>query len=192
MVLASIPRVQAVPDDAGNYIYGFRKDNQFSLNLAINRQRWQVADQQDFSSIGFALQLSYRFQLPIRGNIGYFLGTSCAFNYLIADRQFYSLSLPGATVGLVWYIDPRWQLLVNGEIFLERMPGNFPTANKDHSYSLESLRIAVTIERYWSLTLAYNFAIDATIAGQRLTHAPSPSVTNYGLRTLFGVSYHLL
>lgn len=181
-----------MPDDAGNYIYGFRKDNQFSLNLAVSRHRWQVADQQDFTSVGFVLQFSYRFQLPIRGNVGYFLGTSCAFNYLIADRQFYSLSLPGATVGLVWFIDPRWELLVNGEIFLERIAGNFPKANKDHSYSLESLRIALTIERYWSLTLAYNFAIDATIAGQRLTHAPSSSVTSYGLRTLFGVSYHLL
>ena len=181
-----------MPDDAGNYIYGFRKNNQFSLNLAFNRHRWQTTDQQDFTSTGFAFQFSYRFQLPIRGNFGYFLGTSCAFNYQIADRQFYSLSLPGATVGLVWFVDPRWQILANGEIFLERIPGNFPKTNDNHGFSLEALRVALTIERYWSLTLAYNFTIDATIAGQRLTHAPSPSVTSYGLRTLFGVSYHLL
>lgn len=186
-------------DDASKYIYGFRKDNQFSLILGFSGSKWRLPHNNTLAAPGISLQFLYRFHLQLHRKLGYFLGTSFGLNYFFPTqhRSFHSWSLPGAAAGLVWYADPRWQFLLIAEVFLERLP-RLPAADTDlHGISLEAGRGGLLIEHFFSLDKAVNFGINISAAmhnmGRDEGALAAIKVQKSTLwRCTLGFSYHLL
>lgn len=186
-------------DDASKYIYGFRKDNQFSLILGFSDPKWQFFQDSTFTAPSVSLQFLYRFHLQIYRGIGYFLGTSFGLNYFLPTQRsnFYSWSLPGAAAGLVWYANHEWQLLLTAELFLEHLP-HLPTAGSDlHGISLEAGRVGLLVEHFFTLDKAVNFGIGISTAIHNMKRDMG-GITAVKLqktvlwRCALGFSYHLL
>lgn len=184
-------------DDASKYIYGFRKDNQFSLLLSFAAREWQLQAEDKFNDRSVAMHFIYRFQLQLAKNFGYYLGTRLGFSqsFPVSRRNFYTLLMPGAVFGLVWYIDPRWQALLGVEIFLERVP-HLPLHDGWLSdFSFASYAGVLTLEHYFSLNTAVIAAISLDMLQHRLQRKHNKRVADMqrqGVRVGLGVNYHLL
>ena len=184
-------------DDASKYIYGFRKDNQFSLLFSFATHEWQLRGEDEFRDRSIATHFVYRFQLPLAKNFGYYLGTRFGFRYSFpaTRRNFYALLLPGAAAGIVWYANARWQALLGMEIFLERVPHLPSQEGLLPGFSLATYAGVVTVEHYVNL----NTAVTAVVAIDTLRHrlqrkhnAKVADLQRRGLRVSLGVNYHLL
>ena len=184
-------------DDVSKYIYGFRKDNQFSLLLSFSTREWHLRQDDTFNDRNLALHFVYRFQLQLAQHFGYYLGTRLGFRYSFASKRhnFYALLLPGAAAGFIWYADAQWQTLLGMEIFLERVP-RLPTLEGDApDLSLAAYAAVLTVEHYFTLNTAAvgSIAIDIVRHGlQRRDHTNIANLRRQGVRMAFGVNYHLL
>lgn len=184
-------------DDASKYIYGFRKDNQFSLRLSFASHAWQLQGEDEFKARSIALHFVYRFQLQLAKSWGYYLGTRLGFRYSFpaSRRNFYTLLLPGAVAGIVWYIDARWQALLGMEIFLERVPHLPSQDGLLPGFSLSSYAGVLALERYFTLNTAVVAAVAIDLLQHRLLRRHSERVADLqrqGVRVSLGVNYHLL
>ena len=95
----------------------------------------------------------YRFQLQLVKNLGYYLGTRLGFRQSLPAkrRNFYTLLMPGAAFGLVWYVNARWQALLGMEIFLERVPYLPAQDGLLPDLSLASYASVLSVEHYFAL-----------------------------------------
>ena len=184
-------------DDASKYIYGFRKDNQFSLLFSFATHEWQLQAEDEFRDRSVAAHFVYRFQLQLVKNFGYYLGTRLGFRYSfpVSRRNFYSLLMPGVVAGIVWYVDARWQALLGMEIFLERVPHLPAQEGLLSGFSLATYAGVLAVEHYFTL----NTAVAATVAIDTLRHSLQRKYSKRvadlhrrGLRVSLGVNYHLL
>ena len=181
-------------DSAGKYIYGFRKNKQFSAKIDVARHRWEY-NEDSYLSTAASVRALFRFHLQFHKNLGYLVGTSAGFDYYFPDNKersgFYALALPSVTAGLVWYVSPEWQLLLTAEAYLHYLPKLSTTEHIANAVILESARVDAMIERFFSLNAAANlgFAFDATrISIKREIQQFKRS----GWRVSIGFTYHLL
>ena len=184
-------------DDASKYIYGFRKDNQFSLLLSFATHEWELQEEDEFRDRSVAAHFVYRFQLQLAKSLGYYLGTRLGFRYSFpaSRRSFYTLLLPGAAAGLIWYIDARWQALLGMEIFLERVPHLPSQEGLLPGFSFSSYAGVLTLERYFTLNTAVVAAMAIDVLQHRLQrkhHERVAGLRRQGVRVSLGVNYHLL
>ena len=184
-------------DDVSKYIYGFRKDNQFSLLLSFSTREWHLRQDDSFNDRNLAVHFVYRFQLQLTKHFGYYLGTRLGLRYSFPAkrRNFHSLLLPGAAAGFIWYANAQWQTLLGMEAFLERVP-RLPTPTGDApDLSLASYAAVLTLEHYFSLNTAAVAAIAIDLVRhelQRRDHAKIADLRRQGMRVALGVNYHLL
>ena len=61
---------------------------------------------------------------------------------------------PGATAGIVWYVDASWQALLGMEIFLERVPHLPSQEGLLPGFSLASYAGVLAVEHYFTLNTA--------------------------------------
>ena len=184
-------------DDASKYIYGFRKDNQFSLLLSFASHKWQLRAEDEFTDRSVAAHFVYRFQLQLAKNFGYYLGTRFGFrqSFPVQRRNFYTLLMPGAAFGVIWYVNARWQALLGMEIFLERVPHLPAQENLLPDLSLASYAGVLTVERYFLLNTAVVVAVAFDTLQHRVQRKHGERVTDLqrqGWRVSLGVNYHLL
>ncbi len=184
-------------DDASKYIYGFRKDNQFSLLLSFASHAWQLRAEDEFRDRSVAAHFVYRFQLQLAKSFGYYLGTRFGFRYSFpaSRRSFYTLLLPGAAAGIVWYINASWQALLGMEVFLERVPHLPAQEGLLPGLSLSSYAAVLALEHYVSLNTAVVAAIAIDTMRHRLQRKHGDlveSMRRSGVRAGLGVNYHLL
>ncbi len=184
-------------DDASKYIYGFRKDNQFSLLFSFGSHAWRLREGDEFRDRSVMAHFVYRFQLQLTKNLGYYLGTRLGFRYAFPAlrRNFYALLMPGVVAGMLWYLDARWQALLGMEVFLERLP-NLPAAGGLlPDFSLATYAGVLTVEHYFSLHTAFVAAVALSTLRHRLRRKHSARVADlqrHGWRVSLGVNYHLL
>ena len=179
-------------DDASKYIYGFRKDNQFSLLFAVARRNWQLHAGDEFQEHSVAAHFVYRFQLQLVKSFGYYLGTCFGFRYSFpaSRRNFYTLLVPGAVAGIVGYVNASWQALLGAEILLERVPHLPSQEGLLPSFSLASYALVLTLEHYLTL----NTALAAALAIDMLPHENEhvAGLQELNGRIALGINYHLL
>ena len=185
-------------DDVSKYIYGFRKDNQFSLLLSFSTREWHLRQDDSFNDRNLAVHFVYRFQLQLAKNFGYYLGTRLGFRYSLpaSRRNFYALLLPGAAAGFIWYANAQWQTLLGMEAFLERVP-SLPTLEGGDApgLSLASYAVVLTAEHYFNLNTAAVAVLAVDLVRhelQRKDHAKIANLQRQGVRLALGVNYHLL
>ena len=160
-------------------------------------QEWQLSTDDSFDVDGIAIHFVYRFQLQLVKNFGYYLGTRLGASYYFpaTRRSFHTWLLPGAAMGIVWYVNPMWQVLLGGEVFLERVP-RLPTPDKElKDFSLVSYGALLVLERYFTLNTAITAAVVFGMTRHELQHRYDAYVTDFYRRSLharLGINYHLL
>lgn len=115
-----------------NYVDYFRSDHNFAFTFGHISGNWDIdrfatLESDTIRSTGVFTKLSYSFHIPIKGALGYFLGSSVGGTLESTGDQNlkapYSVQLPGFLVGFVWDVSSSLRFLCRLDMYLERITG---------------------------------------------------------------------